>query len=274
MIKIQIGHYSKKMLNNKKILVTGSNGQLGKTLQKRCLGKNDFDWIFLPKKKLDIIKIDEIKAAFKMYNPKFCINCAAFTDVLKSEKQPAVAYKINVEGVKNLTQVCNDNKAVMIHVSTDYVFDGTKKRLYVENDKANPLNTYGMTKYLSEKHVVENANFGYIIRTSWLYSKNFGRNFYRNILSEVSIGNEIKVVKYQYGTPTNTEKVADFIMKLLVSLPEKGIYHCAGEEVMSWYDFANKIVKENNYSNKIIPIKSNYDEVKRPSYSPLKNTEI
>ena len=274
MIKIQIGHYSKKMLNNKKILVTGSNGQLGKTLQKRCLGKNDFDWIFLPKKKLDIIKIDEIKAAFKMYNPKFCINCAAFTDVLKSEKQPAVAYKINVEGVKNLTQVCNDNKAVMIHVSTDYVFDGTKKRLYVENDKANPLNTYGMTKYLSEKHVVENANFGYIIRTSWLYSKNFGRNFYRNILSEVSIGNEIKVVKDQYGTPTNTEKVADFIMKLLVSLPEKGIYHCAGEEVMSWYDFANKIVKENNYSNKIIPIKSNYDVVKRPSYSPLKNTEI
>ena len=274
MIKIQIGHYSKKMLNNKKILVTGSNGQLGKTLQKRCLGKNDFDWIFLPKKKLDIIKIDEIKAAFKMYNPKFCINCAAFTDVLKSEKQPAVAYKINVEGVKNLTQVCNDNKAVMIHVSTDYVFDGTKKRLYVENDKANPLNTYGMTKYLSEKHVVENANFGYIIRTSWLYSKNFGRNFYRNILSEVSIGNEIKVVKDQYGTPTNTEKVADFIMKLVISLPEKGIYHCAGKEVMSWYDFANKIVKENNYSNKITPIGSNYDEVKRPSYSPLKNTEI
>ena len=274
MTKIQIGHYSKKMLNKKKILVTGSNGQLGKTLQKRCLEKNDFDWIFLPKAKLDIIKIDEIKAAFKRFNPKFCINCAAFTNVLKSEKQPEVAYKINVEGVKNLTQVCNDNKAVMIHLSTDYVFDGTKKRLYVENDKANPLNTYGMTKYLSEKHVVENANFGYIIRTSWLYSKNFGRNFYRNILSEVSIGNEIKVVKDQYGTPTNTEKVADFIMKLVVSLPEKGIYHCAGEEVMSWYDFANKIVKENNYSNKIIPIKSNYDEVKRPSYSPLKNTEI
>ena len=131
-----------------------------------------------------------------------------------------------------------------------------------------------MTKHLSEMHVVENANFGYVIRTSWLYSKKFGRNFYRNILSEVSIGNEIKVVKDQYGTPTNTEKVADFIMKLIISLPEKGIYHCAGEQVMSWYDFANKIVKENNYSNKIIPIKSNYDEVKRPSYSPLKNTEI
>ena len=262
------------MLDNKKVLVTGSNGQLGKTLQKRCLDKNDFDWIFLPKEKLDIVKIDEIKAAFNRYNPKFCINCAAFTDVLKSEKQPTVAYKINVEGVKNLTQICNDHKVVMIHVSTDYVFDGTKKRPYIENDKANPLNTYGMTKHLSEKHVIENANFGYIIRTSWLYSKNFGRNFYRNILSEVSIGNEIKVVKDQYGTPTNTEMVADFIMKLIISLPEKGIYHCAGEQVMSWYDFANKIVKENNYSNKIIPIKSNYDEVKRPSYSPLKNTEI
>ena len=262
------------MLDNKKVLVTGSNGQLGKTLQKRCLDKNDFDWIFLPKEKLDIVKIDEIKAAFNRYNPKFCINCAAFTDVLKSEKQPTVAYKINVEGVKNLTQICNDHKVVMIHVSTDYVFDGTKKRPYIENDKANPLNTYGMTKHLSEKHVVENSNFGYIIRTSWLYSKNFGHNFYRNILSEVSIGNEIKVVKDQYGTPTNTEMVADFIMKLIISLPEKGIYHCAGKEIMSWYDFANKIVKENNYSNKIIPIKSNYEEVKRPSYSPLKNTEI
>ncbi|MFL2590603.1 MAG: dTDP-4-dehydrorhamnose reductase [Flavobacteriaceae bacterium] len=262
------------MFNRKKVLVTGSGGQLGRTLQKSCSDKNSFEWIFLPKEKLDITNIYEIKAAFEKYNPCFCINCAALTDVLKSEKEPALAYKVNVEGVKNLTQICNENETSMIHISTDYVFDGKKKRPYIENDKTNPLNTYGMTKYLSEKYVLENLKLGYIVRTSWLYSKNFGRNFYRNILTKASMGNEIKVVKDQYGTPTNTEKVADFIKKIITSLPKKGIYHCAGEEVMSWYDFANKIVKEKNYPNKIIPVKSTSSNVKRPSYSPLKNTEI
>ena len=209
MTKIQIGHYSKRMLNNKRVLVTGSDGQLGKTLKKRSKYISGFEWIFLPKEKLDITKITEIQRAFKKYNPSYCINCAAFTNVMKSEKQPSLAHKINVEGVKKITQTCNDNESILIHISTDYVFDGTKKRPYLENDKANPLNAYGMTKYLGEKHVLENANFGYIVRTSWLYSKNFGNNFYRNILNEASIGNEIKVVKDQYGTPTNTEKVVE-----------------------------------------------------------------
>ena len=262
------------MSDNKKILVTGSDGQLGKTLQKRCSGKYGFDWIFLPKEKLDIIEAKEIQATFKKYNPKFCVNCAAFTDVLKSEKHPAVAYKINVEAVKNITRICNKNDSILIHISTDYVFDGRKKKPYVENDKANPLNVYGMTKYLGEKHVLENANYGYIVRTSWLYSENYGHNFYRNILRKASNGEEIKVVKDQYGTPTNTETVADFIIKIILSLPQKGIYHCAGDEVMSWYDFANKIVMENKYASKIIPVNSKYGPVKRPLYSALKNSKL
>ena len=262
------------MSDNKKILVTGSDGQLGKTLQKRCSGKYGFDWIFLPKEKLDIIQTEEIQTAFKKYNPKFCINCAAFTDVLKSENQPSLAFKTNVEGVKNLTRICNDYESILIHISTDYIFDGTKKRPYLENDKANPLNKYGITKYLGEKHVVENANFGYIVRTSWLYSENYGHNFYRNILRKASNGEEIKVVTDQYGTPTKTETVADFIIKIILSLPKKGIYHCAGEEVMSWYDFANKIVIENKYPSKIIPVNSKYGPVKRPLYSALKNSKL
>ncbi len=262
------------MLNKKNILVTGSGGQLGMTLQKRSLKNKDFDWIFLPKEKLDITQTSDIQASFKKYNPGFCINCAAFTDVLKSEKNPLLAYKINVEAIKKLTQICNDSECVLIHISTDYVFDGKKKEPYLENDKTNPLNAYGMTKYLGEKHVVENANFGYVIRTSWLYSKDFGYNFYRNILNEASNGKELKVVNDQFGTPTTTEKVAEFITKMIISLPPKGIYHCAGDEIMSWYEFANKIIKENNFSNKIIPIKSESGGVKRPRYSPIKNTEL
>ena len=262
------------MKSNKTILVTGSNGQLGKTIQKKSFKKKEFDWVFLPKENLNITKVIEIKKAFKKYKPKFCINCAAFTDVTKSEKLPSIAHKINVQGVKNLTRICNSNNSIMIHISTDYVFDGTKKSPYLVNDKANPLNKYGLTKYLGEKHVVENAIFGYVIRTSWLYSKNFGYNFYRNIVRAASNGKEIKVVKDQFGTPTNTEKLADFITKIIISLPKKGIYHCAGEEVMSWFEFASKIVKENNYTNKIIPVSSQSFGVKRPSYSPLKNTEI
>ena len=158
------------MKSNKTILVTGSNGQLGKTIQKKSLKKKEFDWIFLPKEDLNITKVIEIKNAFKKYNPKFCVNCAAFTDVVKSEKLPSKAHKINVQGVKNLTRICNSNNSILIHISTDYVFDGTKKSPYLVNDKANPLNEYGLTKYLSEKHVIENANFGYVVRTSWLYS--------------------------------------------------------------------------------------------------------
>ena len=109
------------MFNSKKVLVTGSNGQLGRTLQKSCSDKNSFEWIFLPKEKLDITNIKEIKAAFEKYNPRFCINCAALTDVLISEKEPALAYKVNVEGVKNLTQICNDNKTSMIHLSLIHI---------------------------------------------------------------------------------------------------------------------------------------------------------
>lgn len=262
------------MKSNKTILVTGSNGQLGKTIQKKSFKKKEFDWVFLPKENLNITKVIEIKKAFKKYKPKFCINCAAFTDVTKSEKLPSIAHKINVQGVKNLTRICNSNNSIMIHISTDYVFDGTKKSPYLVNDKANPLNKYGLTKYLGEKHVVENANFGYIVRTSWLYSENYGHNFYRNILRKASNGEEIKVVTDQYGTPTKTETVADFIIKIIISLPKKGIYHCAGEEVMSWYDFANKIVIENKYPSKIIPVNSKYGPVKRPLYSALKNSKL
>tara|TARA_B100000925_G_scaffold288296_1_gene269007 strand:+ start:45 stop:833 length:789 start_codon:yes stop_codon:yes gene_type:complete len=262
------------MLSKKKILVTGAAGQLGMTLQKRSSKNNDFDWIFLSKAKLDITKMGKIQTSFKKYNPKICINCAALTDVLKSEKQPQLAHNINVEGVKKLTHACNDSESILIHISTDYVFDGTKKTPYLENDKTNPLNVYGITKSLGEKYVIENANFWYVIRTSWLYSKDFGYNFYKNILTEASNGNELKVVKDQYGTPTNTEKVADFIKKIIISRPPKGIYHCAGDEIMSWYEFANKIIEENNFFNKITPIKSQPEDVKRPKYTPLKNTEL
>ena len=137
------------------------------------------------------------------------------------------------------------------------------------------LNKYGLTKYLSEKHVVENANFGYIIRTSWLYSKNYGHNFYRNILRKASNGEEIKVVKDQYGTPTNTETVADFIIKIIISLPKKGIYHCAGDEVMSWYDFANKIVMENKYTQiKLYPYHLSMALLNDHYTAPLKNSKL
>ena len=181
---------------------------------------------------------------------------------------------INNISVALIAKVAEEVDALLIHISTDYVFDGKSKNPYIENSNTNPISIYGSTKLQGEKSIISSGCKYYIIRTSWLYSKNFGRNFYRNILSEASIGNEIEVVKDQYGTPTNTEKVADFIIKIIVSLPKKGIYHCAGEEIMSWYDFANKIVNENNYPNKIIPINSNYGVVKRPSYSPLKNTDI
>ena len=139
--------------------------------------------------------------------------------------------------------------------------------------QTDPINIYGKTKNKGEEAIRKITNKHIIVRTSWVFSSE-GDNFVNTIIKLARKNDQLDIVDDQYGTPTNTEKVADFIMKILVSLPKKGIYHCAGREVMSWYDFAKKIVRENNYSNKVIPIESKSGMVKRPPYTPLKNTKI
>ena len=176
----------------KKVLVTGANGQLGQCLQKIAPSYKELNFKFNSSKELDITDILEIETAFVKGNFDYCINCAAYTNVEQAEKTPDIAYKVNVEGVKNLANVCKSYNTTLIHISTDYVFDGEKDEPYTVKDVPNPINEYGKSKLLGEKHIQEIMDNYCIIRTSWLYSE-FGKNFYTTILKKAKAGENLSV---------------------------------------------------------------------------------
>jgi dTDP-4-dehydrorhamnose reductase len=160
-----------------------------------------------------------------------------------------------VEGVQNLVIACNLNQTTLIHISTDYVFDGLKKTPYIESDPTAPLNQYGKSKLLGELQILQNSNSFYIIRTSWLYSKKISASFYSSILTKAKKGDSLTVVNDQKGTPTDAENLANFILKIIDKQPEKGIYHFSDEKIMSWFDLAVQILKEHGLDNEIIRLK-------------------
>ena len=158
------------------ILVTGANGQLGRCLQKISKEYSDDAFFFKDSKELDIIDIDRIDALYMANDFEYCINCAAYTNVEQAEKKPELAFLVNAEGVKNLADVCNKYDVTLIHISTDYVFDGEKESPYLPTDKTNPINQYGKSKLKGEEYIQEIMSKYHIVRTSWLYSQ-FGKNF-------------------------------------------------------------------------------------------------
>ncbi|WJJ97089.1 dTDP-4-dehydrorhamnose reductase [Algibacter luteus] len=237
----------------KKVLVTGANGQLGKTI-KELYQINDLglEFIFVTKQELDIKKKDDIKSFFSKRSFDYCINCAAYTNVEQAEKTPEIAYLINAEGVKYLTQTCEDNNVVLIHISTDYVFDGNKIGSYTIKDLPNPINEYGKSKLLGEQYIQQILKNYFIIRTSWLYSKKYGNNFYRTILKKAKTEKELTITTEQIGCPTNTINLAKYIIDFILNKSiEYGVKHFCDEKVMTWFDFAEEIIKENNLSNKV-----------------------
>ena len=170
-----------------KVLVTGANGQLGSTIKELySTNQDNIQFTFTTKAELDISNKNEIKKFFSKNNFDYCINCAAFTNVEQAEKTPEIAFKINAKAVKHLAKICKVTNTVLIHISTDYVFDGSKNEPYSELDIPNPINEYGKSKLLGEQYIQQILNSYFIIRTSWLYSKDFGYNFYRN-LHEISM---------------------------------------------------------------------------------------
>lgn len=257
----------------KRVLVTGSSGQLGKTIAQLFKSNKDgLDFTFFNKKELDITNKREVLDVFSAVNYDYCINCAAYTNVEQSEKTPEVAYLINGEGVKNIAEVCKLNNTILIHISTDYVFDGEKQKPYTVTDETNPLNEYGKSKLLGERYIQDILEDYFIIRTSWLYSKEFGSNFYRKILSKARAKEIIKVTDEQLGCPTNTVNLSKYIHELIVvNKKEYGIYHFSDLVIMSWYNFAHKILLENNLLNKIKLEKANnyVTFATRPKYSVL-----
>lgn len=226
------------------ILVTGGNGQLALCIRDIAAmfdGENIYR--FTTREELDIRSEKRIYDFFNAWKPDVVINCAAYTKVDNAETDDWDAYAVNVEGVQNLVKVCREFGSSIIHISTDYVFDGRKKTPYSEDDKTHPINQYGVTKLLGEVYPLEYKK-GIVIRTSWLYSE-YGKNFYKTMLERIRSERDTNVISDQFGTPTYAKDLAFFIVYELIKkrkvLEINGLYNYTNKGIASWYDFASAI---------------------------------
>jgi len=259
------------------VLVTGGNGQLASCIKDVEKQHDDLNVIYTDYLELDISDLNQVEAFFKANNKiDYCINCAAYTDVDKAEIEIDKAFEINAVGPKNLAKTCNNHNVVLIHISTDFVFDGTKTEPYVETDIANPISVYGASKLQGEVEVQKIVKEHFIIRTAWLYSE-YGQNFMKTMLRLAETRDEISVVSDQIGTPTYAKDLAEVIIRIIISNNQNyGLYHYSNKGIASWYDFAKAIF---NLSKRTIitnPIKNNAypTPAKRPIFSVLDKFKI
>lgn len=240
----------------KKILVTGANGQLGRSL-KEVAGKlqdQQLQFVFMDREQLDITRKELLETFFFSNRVDYCINCAAYTHVDLAETEVEKAFSVNSDGPAYLAEECKAQDAVLIHVSTDYVFDGNSDQAYLPDDVPNPINVYGKSKLEGERRAANQNPKTIIVRTSWLYSE-YGKNFYTTMLSLMGERDELNVVDDQIGKPTDARDLAKYICEIIASGDsDYGIRHFAGPQQMSWYEFAQKIAKENGFKTKINPI--------------------
>ena len=263
------------------VLVTGANGQLGQSLQFIAPNYPELHFVFCSSIDLDISNIENCKSVFSKIKPNYCINAAAYTAVDKAESEPKKAYLINVIGARNVAEVCKKHNTILLHISTDFVFDGNATKPYSENDIPNPTGVYGQTKLEGEKAIQAVFENYYIIRTSWVYSQ-FGNNFMKTMLRLASERDSISVVNDQIGTPTNAIDLAKALIQIILTDNRQpttdnfGVYNFSNEGQCSWYDFAKEIFKINNIEIdlKPIPTSSFPTPAKRPKYSVLDKTKI
>lgn len=258
------------------VLVTGASGQLGQALQSISDKYPEIKFYFTDTVEADITNKEQLQHAFADIKPDFCINAAAYTAVDKSESEPEKAFAINVLGAKNIAEVCQEFHTVLLHVSTDFVFDGQQKTPYKESDMTNPKGVYGLTKKQGEEAIAAVMEEYFIIRTSWLYSR-FGNNFMKTMLKLGSERPSLSVVDDQIGTPTHAVELAEALIAIINSGKRAyGIYHFSNEGITSWYGFAKAIFEVNHINIELHPIcTSDYPTpAKRPAYSVLDKTKI
>jgi dTDP-4-dehydrorhamnose reductase len=262
------------------ILVTGGNGQLGQELQKIITLQKypNYNFIFSDVDTLDITDKTQIRAFVNEYNINIVVNAAAYTAVDKAETEADLAYSINEIGASNLAEIAREFDLLLIHISTDYVFDGISVNPYKTTDAPNPLSVYGKSKLAGEIAITNSGCRSVIIRTSWLYSE-FGHNFVKTIIKLSKEKKELNVVNDQIGAPTYAEDLAALILKFIEKKNDlKGcnIYHYANEGVISWYDFAVEIVKLSKSDCKINPIPAELypSKTTRPQYSVFDLSKI
>ncbi|MFT4168512.1 MAG: dTDP-4-dehydrorhamnose reductase [Dysgonomonas sp.] len=266
----------------KNVLVTGANGQLGSELRRATADHNDIlNFIFTDVAELDITDIQAVDEFVKNNKIRYIINCAAYTAVDKAEDDTELCYKINKDAVRNLGIAAANNQAKVIHVSTDYVFDGTGSRPYTESDQICPKSVYGKSKQEGESALLEACADSIIIRTAWLYSI-FGNNFVKTMIKLGKERESLNVVADQTGTPTNAADLAKAIVKILDyseanSHFKAGIYHYSNEGITTWYDFTKAIHHDAGITTcKVNPISTDQypTRASRPQYSVLDKSKI
>ena len=281
------------------VLVTGANGQLGQAIKSISGKYPEIDFVFCSSSELDITNLENCQVVFDEFQPQFCINAAAYTAVDKAESEPAKAFDINANGAENLAITCKKFNTILIHISTDFVFDAyfsegiayydrelrlpLKSNLgLTETDVPFPSGIYGLTKLQGEQAIQANWDKHFIIRTSWVYSQ-FGNNFMKTMLRLASERDTLSVVSDQIGTPTNAVDLAEVLIKIieschaeLISASNYGIYNFSNEGQCSWYDFAKEIFHQKGVSIdlKAIPTSAYPTPAKRPAYSVLDKTKI
>jgi dTDP-4-dehydrorhamnose reductase len=264
------------MESKQKILITGSNGQLGKELKRLENSYSQFNFIFLSREDLPIHHYELVRNFFKGYQPQFLINCAAYTAVDRAESEKELAFQVNGESVGVLAAVCKEYGTKLIHISTDYVFDGTATIPYKEESLTNPQSVYGASKLEGEKEALRFNPDSIIIRTSWVYSE-FGKNFVKTMLKLMSEREELNVVSDQFGSPTYAADLAEAILQIISSGQwHPGIYHYSNEGIISWYEFAVAVKELSGNICKVNPIPTSQypTPAKRPAYSVLDKTKI
>jgi dTDP-4-dehydrorhamnose reductase len=258
------------------ILVSGANGQLGKELKKLSSSYPAFQFIFLSREDLPIHHFEMVRHYFTVYKPAYLINCAAYTAVDRAEQEKELAFRVNGEAVGVLAAVCKENNCRFIHISTDYVFDGTAAAPYKEDDVVNPQSVYGASKLEGERQAFQFNSDSIIIRTSWVYSE-YGKNFVKTMLKLMSEREELNVVNDQIGSPTYAADLAELILQIISTGNwQAGIYHYSNEGIISWYDFAVAIKEMTVSQCKVNPIPTSQypTPAMRPAYSVLNNSKL
>jgi dTDP-4-dehydrorhamnose reductase len=261
-----------------KAIVVGGNGQLGRCLvavvEKKSTAACTF--LFFSSKEADITNYPQIEALLEKHQPEVVINAAAYTQVDLAEKEKDKAFLVNACAVENLAKCCAKHHAKLVHISTDYVFDGTKKEAYTEEDLENPINTYGASKFEGEQQIRKNLNAHFIIRTSWLYS-NMGHNFYNSMLRLFAEKETLSITTDQVGCPTNAYHLANLIHHIVIAKSSAyGTYHFSNRGATTWFAFAQEIQKgsKSSFSCTISPVDAYPTPAKRPANSVLSTSKV
>ena len=263
----------------KHVIVTGANGQLGQELQQYGHKLPGFEFHFFSKLEMDISNTVQTEKIFQQIKPAYCINCAAYTAVDKAETEKELAFLINSQAAANIAASCIAHHTRLVHISTDYVFDGKHDHPYDEETAVNPQTIYGASKAEGEERIMRSGADAIIIRTSWLYST-YGNNFVKTMLRLMDERTEIRVVNDQVGCPTYAADLATAIIGILGAGEEErwenGIYHYSNSGVASWYEFAVAIKEFAGKNCEILPITTaGYPtKAKRPAYSVLSTQKI